>query len=78
MSRRNMKFEVTDMPDYGNLPRPMIEVFTIDSDTCAACTYMFRSAMDEKETFESIIPGRFLQFRRLPSSPLPGGYRLAP
>lgn len=40
-----------DIPDYANLPRPLVEVFTIDSDTCAACTYMFRSAMDAKEEF---------------------------
>jgi uroporphyrinogen decarboxylase len=40
-----------DLPDYENLPRPLIEVFTIDSDTCAACTYMFRSAMDAKQKY---------------------------
>ncbi len=40
-----------EMPDYATLKRPLVEVFTIDSDTCAACTYMFRSAMDAKKTF---------------------------
>lgn len=40
-----------ELPDYKNLPRPLIEVFTIDSDTCAACTYMFRSAMDAKRKY---------------------------
>ena len=29
-----------DLPDYKNLERPMVEVFTLDSATCAACTYM--------------------------------------
>ena len=29
-----------ELPDYENLPRPLIEVFTLDSATCAACTYM--------------------------------------
>jgi uroporphyrinogen decarboxylase len=28
-----------------------VEVFTIDSDTCAACTYMFQSAMDAKQKY---------------------------
>lgn len=29
-----------DMPDYGALTRPLIEVFTIDSATCPPCKYM--------------------------------------
>lgn len=29
-----------DIPDYANLDKPFVEVFTIDSATCAACTYM--------------------------------------
>jgi uroporphyrinogen decarboxylase len=37
------------LPDYESLERPLVEVFTIDSDTCAACTYMFQSALDAKE-----------------------------
>jgi len=34
------------VPDYENLSKPLIEVFTLDSDTCAACTYMLSSAKD--------------------------------
>lgn len=33
-----------ELPDYANLPRPLIEVFTLDSDTCAACGYMMNAA----------------------------------
>ena len=40
-----------EIPDYRSLHRPLIEVFTIDSDTCAACTYMFQSAMDAKKKY---------------------------
>lgn len=40
-----------EIPDYEALERPLVEVFTIDSDTCAACTYMFQSAMDAKRKF---------------------------
>jgi len=32
------------IPDYENLEKPLIEVFTLDSDTCAACTYMLGAA----------------------------------
>lgn len=33
-----------ELPDYAALPRPLIEVFTLDSDTCAACGYMLNAA----------------------------------
>ncbi len=29
-----------ELPDYENLEKPLVEVFTLDSATCAACTYM--------------------------------------
>jgi uroporphyrinogen decarboxylase len=35
-----------EIPDYKHLPRPLIELFTLDSSMCAACTYMVRSALD--------------------------------
>jgi len=39
------------LPDYAALKKPLIEVFTLDSATCAACTYMLASAMQAKEEF---------------------------
>ena len=70
-----------DIPDYADLERPLIEVFTIDSDTCAACTYMFRSAMDAKQEFgegldvveykatslENIVRAQKMGVKQLPS-----------
>ncbi|MFO7849006.1 MAG: uroporphyrinogen decarboxylase family protein [Spirochaetia bacterium] len=47
-STQDMEIE---LPDYNSLERPLIEVFTIDSDTCAACTYMYQSAMDAKKKY---------------------------
>ena len=32
------------LPDYKNLQRPLIEVFTLDSSMCAACSYMLAAA----------------------------------
>jgi len=32
------------LPDYAHLERPLIEVFTLDSDSCAACMYMWAAA----------------------------------
>ncbi len=40
-----------DLPDYGRLERPLVEVFTLDSATCAACTYMMAAAARAKEHF---------------------------
>ncbi len=40
-----------DLPEYDSLQRPLVEVFTIDSETCAACTYMFQSAVDAKKKY---------------------------
>lgn len=35
---------LVDLPDYSHLEKPLVEVFTLDSDTCAACGYMLRAA----------------------------------
>ena len=39
---QTQEFDLTriKLPDYENLPKPLIEVFTLDSSTCAACGYM--------------------------------------
>jgi uroporphyrinogen decarboxylase len=39
------------LPDYDNLDKPFVEVFTLDSLTCAACQYMMGAANVAKETF---------------------------
>lgn len=50
-------YEMTDLgadvelPDYDNLERPLIEAFTLDSASCAACTYMWAIANDAKEAY---------------------------
>ncbi|MEG1605542.1 MAG: uroporphyrinogen decarboxylase family protein [Clostridia bacterium] len=44
-----------DLPDYAHLPRPLMEVFTLDSATCAACTYMMGAASVAKAHFASSI-----------------------
>ena len=44
-----------ELPDYSSLPRPLLEVFTLDSATCAACTYMKGAADAAKERFGDAI-----------------------
>ena len=39
------------IPDYEKLERPLIEVYSLDSDSCAACTYMLGAALDVKKEF---------------------------
>jgi uroporphyrinogen decarboxylase len=43
------------LPDYENLKKPFVEVFTLDSVSCAACTYMMGAAKDAKEHFGEAI-----------------------
>ena len=43
------------LPDYSNLQRPLVEVFTLDSTTCAACTYMMAAADIAKAHFGDAI-----------------------
>ncbi|MBQ3275810.1 MAG: thioredoxin family protein [Oscillospiraceae bacterium] len=54
---------VVEMPDYANLKKPLIECFTLDSEQCAACTYMVAAANAAKEFFgdkiEDIIEYKF-------------------
>lgn len=40
-----------ELPDYENLQKPLIEAFTLDSASCAACTYMWMTACDAKEKY---------------------------
>ena len=40
-----------ELPDYAHLEKPLVEVFTLDSATCAACTYMMGAANVAKEAF---------------------------
>lgn len=50
------EFEFTGaLPDYGHLARPLVEVFTLNSATCAACTYMWKAAREAKEFFGEAI-----------------------
>ena len=74
------------IPDYDNLERPFVEVFTLDSISCAACTYMMGAAKDAKEYFgnkidvieykfterESIARCKVMEVKNLPSMYLNG------
>jgi uroporphyrinogen decarboxylase len=49
-----IKLDVT-LPDYSKLDKPLVEVFTLDSATCAACGYMMEAAKDMKGIFGEAI-----------------------
>lgn len=44
-----------ELPKYGELPRPLLEVCTLDSASCAACTYMWAMACDAKAKYGQAI-----------------------
>lgn len=47
-----------ELPDYEHLEKPLVEVFTLDSATCAACTYMMGAANEAKAAFGDAIDRR--------------------
>jgi uroporphyrinogen decarboxylase len=69
------------LPDYGHLEHPLVEVFTLDSATCAACTYMLAAAKDavggidasidlveyKYTSSQNIARCRLMQVKQLPS-----------
>ena len=40
-----------EMPDYANLDKPLVEAYTLDSASCAACTYMWAVVCDAQAQF---------------------------
>jgi len=44
-----------DLPDYENLEKPLVEVFTLDSATCAACTYMMGAMNEAGDKYGDLI-----------------------
>lgn len=40
-----------ELPDYEHLEKPLIEIFTLDAATCAACTYMVKGINLAEEEF---------------------------
>lgn len=50
-SAPQLDLDAVVIPDYKNLPKPLVEVFTLDSATCAACTYMLGAVMDASTEF---------------------------
>lgn len=44
-----------DLPDYAALKKPLLEVFSLDSASCAACTYMMSAAEAASERFSGQV-----------------------
>ena len=40
-----------DIPDYDHLRKPLVEAFTLDSASCAACTYMWAMVCNGKDKY---------------------------
>jgi len=41
-----------ELPDYKNLDKVLIELFLLDPDQCAACTYMLNNVVDAYDDFK--------------------------
>ena len=44
-----------ELPDYDGLKRPLVEVFTLDSASCAACMYMLVAAQKGAQNFNGSV-----------------------
>jgi uroporphyrinogen decarboxylase len=51
----DIDLENVEVPDYDNLSKPLMEVFTLDSSACAACSYMLAAAVRATEAMEGKI-----------------------
>ncbi len=43
------------LPDYANLQKPLVELFTLDSATCAACSYMLQATEAAVSSFSGRV-----------------------
>jgi uroporphyrinogen decarboxylase len=53
-----------EIPDYANLDKVLIELFTIDPEQCAACTYMVNSVVDIYDEIKDIADYKVYQYNR--------------
>lgn len=51
-----------EIPDYANLDKVLIEMFTLDPDQCAACTYMVNSVLDIYDEIKDIADYRVYKY----------------
>ena len=51
-----------EIPDYDNLDKVLIELFLLDPEQCAACTYMEASVVDAYENFKDIAEYRVYKY----------------
>lgn len=52
------------LPDYASLEKPLVEVFTLDSDTCAACGYMLGAAQRAVGELAGMVEMKEYKFTR--------------
>lgn len=51
-----------EIPDYDNLDKVLIELFLLDPEQCAACTYMEASVVDAYEDFKDMAEYRVYKY----------------
>jgi uroporphyrinogen decarboxylase len=68
------------LPDYAHLPRPLVEVFTLDSASCAACSYMLAVAQRAAQAlpgqvdlveYKAVQPGNIARMKAMGVPNLP-------
>lgn len=51
-----------EIPDYKNLDKVLIELFTLDPEQCAACTYMVNSVLDAYDEIKDLADYKIYKY----------------
>jgi len=51
----DLDLDAVQVPDYAHLERPLMEVFTLDSASCAACGYMLSAAQRAADSLQGQV-----------------------
>jgi len=51
----DLDLDAIQLPDYANLEIPLMEVFTLDSASCAACGYMLSAAQRAADSLQGQV-----------------------
>ncbi len=54
-----------NLPDYEHLEKPLLEVFTLDPEACAACTYMLNVAQSAKQELGDVVTMAEYRYNKL-------------
>jgi len=65
MEKKTEEFVLPDMKDYGKADKVIVDIITLDSESCAPCQYMVESVKKVAPEFEGIVEWREHSIKKL-------------